>query len=207
MGIVCSWLLQRQSRLYQHFNSVEKYRSYAPPSSWWVVTAVVDMLTKYVNKVFVQLQSSDLLVSQQKLILEKLAADICIHAHIEGPHPADTIVVANIIFGQFSISHKSVIEVIYDQGLFIRETYDNLDGIEQTKIIRALGHFILSLVDGIIAIQAERNSENGPADEIPPVLPHELVKLRTGEFGVNVLARHLPQLRLTWTEDEIAQIE
>jgi hypothetical protein len=42
---------------------------------------------------------------------------------------------------------------------------------------------------------------------MPPVLPHELVKLRTGEFGVNVLARHLPQLRLTWTEDKVAQIE
>jgi hypothetical protein len=38
---------------------------------------------------------------------------------------------------------------------------------------------------GIIAIRAERNSENGPADEMPPVLTHKLVKLRTGEFGIN----------------------
>ena len=42
---------------------------------------------------------------------------------------------------------------------------------------------------------------------MPPIIPHELVKLRTGEFGINVLARHLPQFRLTWTEDQIAQIE
>jgi hypothetical protein len=175
-----------------------------------VVTAVMDTLTKYVNKVFIQLQSDNLLVSQQKLILEKLTADICTHTHIEGPHPADTIVVAegpNIIFRRFSISYESVVEVIYDQGLFIREMYGKLDDTEQTRIIQALGHLILSLVDGIIAIQAERNSENGPADDIPPVLPHELVKLRTGAFGVNVLARHLPQLRETWTEDKIAQIE
>ena len=64
-----------------------------------------------------------------------------------------------------------------------------------------------NLVDGSITIQAERDSENCPTDDMPPVLPHELVKLRTGEFGINILARHLPQLRLTWTEDRIAQIE
>jgi hypothetical protein len=86
--------------------------------------------------------------------------------------------------------------------LFIRETYGKLDDAEQTRIIQALGHLIMSLVDGIIAIQEERDSENGPADDIPLVLPHELVKLRTGAFGVNLLARHLPQLRETWTEDK-----
>jgi len=66
--------------------------------------------------------------------------------------------------------------------------YDSLDDIEQTRIIHALGHLILSLIDGIIAIQAERNSQNHSADEMPPVLPHQLVKLCTGDFGINVLA-------------------
>ena len=50
-----------------------------------------------------------------------------------------------------------------------------------------MGNLVLSIVDGIIAIQAERDSENRPTEDIPPVLPHELVKLRTGEFGINVL--------------------
>ena len=88
--------------------------------------------------------------------------------------------------------------------MFIRETYDNLDDIEQNQIICAIGNLILSVFDGIIAIQVERDSENCRMDDMPPVLPHELVKLCTGEFGINVLIRHLPQLRLTWTEDRIA---
>ena len=33
------------------------------------------------------------------------------------------------------------------------------------------------------------------------------MKLRTAEFGINVLARHLPQLRLTWSGERISQIE
>ena len=49
-------------------------------------------------------------------------------------------------------------------------------------------------MNGVIAIQAERDSENRPTDDIPPVLPHELVKLRTGEFGINILTQHLHQL-------------
>ena len=93
---------------------------------------MVNTLTKYVNKVFVQPQSDDLLLCQQKIILEKLAVDICVHTHVEGPLPEDTIIVAqspNLVLGRFSISHESVIDVIYDQGLFIRETYDNLNDI------------------------------------------------------------------------------
>ena len=68
------------------------------------MTSVVSTLIKYVNKVFVQLQSDNLLVSQQKLILKKLAADIFTHTHVEGSLSADAIVIAqslNIIFERF----------------------------------------------------------------------------------------------------------
>ena len=191
MGVICDWLLQKQPRLFEHFNSAEKYRRHAPSMSMWVIIAVVNTLTKYVNKVFVRLQSDNLLVSQQKIILENLIVDICAHTHVEDPNPADAIVVTLgpiLTFGRFSISHDSIVDVIYDQGLFIREVYDNLDEIEQDRIIDAVGNLILSIVDGIITIQAERDSENRPSDDMPPILPHELVKLRTGEFGINILA-------------------
>ena len=68
-------------------------------------------------------------------------------------------------------------------------------------------NLILSIVDDIIVIQAERDSENRPSDDISLMLSHELVKLRTGEFGINILAWYLSQLRLIWTDDQIAQIE
>ena len=44
-------------------------------------------------------------------------------------------------------------------------------------------------------------------EDLPPVLPHELVKLRTAEFGRTVVDRHLVQLRESWDEATIAQIE
>ena len=89
----------------------------------WVVIVVVNILTKYVNKVFVQLQLDNILVSQQKIILEELAVNICAHTHVKGPHPAETLAElsedCNSMRGQFTISHKSVVDVIYNQGLFI----------------------------------------------------------------------------------------
>ena len=93
-----------------------------------------------------------------KIILDKLTVDICIHTHVEDPYPEDTIVVTqapNLIFGRFSITHKSIIEVIYDQGLFIREIYDNLSDNEKRRIICSMGNIILFLIKDILAIQAE----------------------------------------------------
>lgn len=144
-------------------------------------------------------------------MLETLVVNICAHTHVEGPHSADALAElmtdCNSMRGRFSINHEKIVDVIYDQGLFFRDIYDSLDEIEQIRIIDAVENFILSIVAGIVAIQIEGDSENHLADDIPPILPHELVKLRTGEFAINFLARHLPQLRMTWTEDRIAQIE
>ena len=58
-----------------------------------------------------------------------------------------------------------------------------------------------------IDIQAERDSWNLPADDLLPVLPHELVRLCPGEFGVCLIAEHLRQLQLTWTDEDIEWIE
>ena len=33
IGVVCDWLFQKQPRLFQHFNSADKYRKHAPPMS------------------------------------------------------------------------------------------------------------------------------------------------------------------------------
>ena len=63
------------------------------------------------------------------------------------------------------------------------------------------------MVEGIINIQAERDNHNEPDDIIPDVLPHELIKISTAEYGRCVVDTHLPQLRLTWSEHDIAEIE
>jgi hypothetical protein len=69
-----------------------------------------------------------------------------------------------------------------------------------------VGMLVLDVLDGILQIQAERDSSNGIDDDLPPVLPHELVKIRGSEFGI-ILERHLSQLRHLWRDEKIVAIE
>lgn len=109
--------------------------------------------------------------------------------------------------GYFSISYKSSIEFIYDQGLFIRGLFVGLDDMSKCRVVRAIGILVLSIIDDVIDIQAERDSQNLPGDDIPPVLPHELVKICIEEFGINILIKHLPQFKKSWSDEQIVQIE
>ena len=47
-------------------------------------------------------------------------------------------------------------------------------------------NLILSIVDDIIIIQVERDNENRFSNDISSMLSHELVKLYTREFGINI---------------------
>ena len=91
--------------------------------------------------------------------------------------------------------------------MFIRQAFDSLSDEVHEKVVCTVEDFILVIVEGIIEIQAEQDSRNLPASDLPPVLPHELVRLCPGEFGVRLIAKHLRQLQLTWTDEDIEQIE
>ena len=62
-------------------------------------------------------------------------------------------------------------------------------------------------MEGIVNIQVERNERNDADDDLPPVLPHELVKISTSDLGNTVVDMHLPQLRHSWNEETIMEIE
>ena len=76
----------------------------------------------------------------------------------------------------------------------------------QHKIISAIANLVLTVLEGILAIQVERDSQNRPADDLPPVLPHSLVKIRTAELGA-IVDTYLPQLKQSWNDQSIANIE
>ena len=182
-----------------------------PDDVWWVLVAAINTVTELVNVVFVKLQGKTLLIAQQTAILAKLADDITILTGIEGPFDEDEIqrraAGANSTQGRWSISHENVFEFLHDQGLFVRHTFQSLPIDVGDKIISEVGMFVVVMVEGIRDIQVERDSRNRAAEDLPPVLPHELVKMRTSEFGKTIVDRHLQQLQCSWSEETIMQIE
>ena len=182
-----------------------------PDDAWWILVAAINVTTELVNVVFVKLQGKTLLIAQQTAILAKLTDDITILTGTDGPFDEDEIkrraAGANSTKGRWSISHENVFNFLHDQGLFVRHTFQSLPIDVGNKIISEVGMFVVVMVEGIRDIQVERDSHNCAAEDLPPVLPHELVKMRTSEFGKTIVDRHLQQLRCSWSEETIMQIE
>ena len=214
MGHVSKWLLEKRIQIVEYSDSLDQPFNRLPPDWWWVIVAGIKAVIEYINPVFVKLQGRTLLISQQTTILVKLADDLSIHVGIEGPFDIEEIAAIstavagfNSTHGRWSIPHGKVVEFLNDQGMYIRHTLDSLDDEWHQKVVEAIGSLLVTVVERIRGIQVERDSQNNPAEDLPPVLPHELVKLRTAEFGRTVVDRHLVQLRESWDEATIAQIE
>jgi hypothetical protein len=171
-------------------------------------------LTEHVNVVFVKLQSKDLIVSQQVTELEQLVV-ILSSIGVNGPCSKEEIediatrAGENSTFGRFWISHLDVIHFLYDQGTFIRTTFDDLSFELKYQVTTMVGKLVLIVIDGIISITTERDSLNAASStEFPPVLPHELVQIRERDIATTVINRHIPQLlKNGWDNESISKIE
>ena len=183
-----------------------------PPSWWWIVVSAISALSQQVNIAIVKLQSKDLLVSQQTAILQDLGSVLCTQIDVEGPFPESHITIIdkdyNSTYGSWSVSHNNVNQYLLDQGMFIQESLTMLGYDASHDIVNIIGHYIVYIIDGIIKIQAECTSTNGPEElyTIPPVLPHQLVQLCGAAFTA-IIVKHLPQLKHSWGMNQIADLE
>jgi hypothetical protein len=77
---------------------------------------------------------------------------------------------------------------LYNQGSWACDMFMGLDAANQTSILKEIAHFGLKLVQGILAIQAECDSNNEAAlDLAPPVMPFQLVEMAPCDFIDSIL--------------------
>jgi hypothetical protein len=101
---------------------------------------------------------------------------------------------------------ETLFEFLYDQGSFVKESSEKLDSKNQYALARLVGFFVLRIINEILAMQAEHISDNLPIDDLPPVLPHNLIHLRGREFN-NIVVYHKSRLLSFWDEITIDIIE
>src|SRR2546429_318077 len=99
-----------------------------------------------------------------------------------------------------------MVEFIEGLGIHTWQTLQLLNDEEHRKVLKSIETLTMRIVEGIINIQAERNHRNNADDDLPCVLPHELVKLSTAKFGKTIVDLHLQQLHHSWNERTITQI-
>ena len=79
---------------------------------------------------------------------------------------------------------------------------------EQEEVLKEIVSYAKALLDGLKVIRAERDDSNLPLhDDVPPVMPQVLVKLRPGQFIDEVLNRYRERRVKFWTLDDIEAIE
>jgi hypothetical protein len=111
-------------------------------------------------------------------------------------------------FGLEVIGTDSNGEHIEDQGTFAHTCYMRLEQEVKQRVGCAIAAYALDLVQHLMEIKAERDEANKACDQdAPPVLPRELVLLRTGAFIETVLNKYREHVSSFWSEEDVEQIE
>ena len=76
---------------------------------------------------------------------------------------------------------------------------------EYTKVIHSTALLHAYSVDGFTRIVASQNAQNGPTNNLPPVMPQELIQMRPFEFSQIVLL-HKQHLEMSMSEYDIVKI-
>ena len=211
-GSILKFMVQHRRVLLTHVE--EKQPASAPSVDWWIIVASLSPIYAAVNTTFAVLQSKDLVLSQQRVEVQNLAGHL---ASGIGLNIGTDLSYQGLEESEYFISEDSrwwlrlsdVRDHIEDQGSWVRDQMSLLSDQVQKEVLLSVTKFVISLVDGFSEVQAERDSSNNAAiSEEPPVMPQQLVPLRTGRFISLVLDPHRPQLaKASWSEEEIESIE
>ncbi|MEL7520150.1 MAG: hypothetical protein AAGJ80_00800 [Cyanobacteria bacterium J06553_1] len=216
MGKLLKWLKEKRIQLFQHFD--EKKPACTPPTYWWIVVYVIESLVERVEQTFKQVQGLNTLVCEQRTLFTKLARDLIIRTNVEGPlnhkQQLEAAVVheggnKTFIQDSFAMSWENAVQAIEECGSFVVEAMDQLKTNNQPAyeiVVTTFANFALDSICGITKIVAERDMENGAAEELPPVLPLELCSLTSRQFAP-FLNKQRPRLRGSLSEQQIEQID
>ncbi len=103
---------------------------------------------------------------------------------------------------------EDILRHLRNQGSWACDMFLGLDVVDQTSILKEIAHFGLKLVQGILAIQAEHNSDNEAALHFaPPVMSFQLVEMAPCDFIDSVLDPYRSQLAKFWPDEKIDFIE
>jgi hypothetical protein len=109
------------------------------------------------------------------------------------------------ICGRFAIKHSDAHSFLEGLDLWALQQLSTLNPNELQAIVVAVTKMFVRTANGIYTIIAEEGSNDNPYDQLPPVLPHQLVKLNLRDFN-NLMSQHLFRLEKRFSSSQIHQI-
>ena len=150
------------------------------------------------NIYMIELQCKQLLVAQQKEVLERLRERLMNLGHVQNSITfVDTVDVAQT--GGFSMSNQSAKLFVLNLGdLDIISTYQTLEQQDpdtfeamNTNIVQ----MFIRLVHGLFILSPERDSSNNATTQFPSCQPYSIVNMGSFEFSNIVCERRMLSLR------------
>ncbi len=173
----------------------DKSPACAPTEAWWVTLLCVNSIAEVLKATEKKLQGKRTLLIQQEAELVRLMgslSELC--PVVQGPPPGEEAD-ACATRGEFTARLSDAELFIKDQGTYAIDALTRMGGEEAAGVARCIGSMFAGLHDGISRVVAVRTSVNGASvEDLPPVLPHALAKIRTSELS-EIMRPHRGRLK------------
>lgn len=185
---------------------------YVPTPRWWIATYFIMPAVEKVNITFALLQNKGLLLPQQERYVQELVDGVQVLYGIEPYNEQleedDIDLNEYVAFGQYKVLRETIVAFIKDQGSLAIQSWGKLSVEEKTDVVTDLANYAMELIEGLDAVQAERDNNNRPSlRNSPPILPSQLVKMRHSVWITEVLEEYRERIQNLWSEAECDKIE
>jgi hypothetical protein len=186
---VTDWLSSNRGILMEHYYT--KPEGMRPSQKWWLVIIALSRVLLEVNFVVRRLQGLMTLLSEQNQELAALASNLQYFGRQapqnhenrirqETTERSDEMVFAQS--GQDFATKISIEQFIKDKGATATEICEGMLADEQATVFSSVGHVLVGVRSGIRGLLTGSRDNLLRSDNIPAVLPQELIKGRASDM-------------------------
>ncbi|PXF40384.1 hypothetical protein BWQ96_09902 [Gracilariopsis chorda] len=211
---VMTWVKKHRIAVQAHLD--DKLPPCRPSAAWWVLMMAVHSFGKEASLVFTCIQGMTTLVSQQVVELSNLSQTFCrlvgckvpvLQSELQSMAGGGVVTV-----GSFAARIADVKQFVCGHGSFVSSKLDEIptENGALHHALQLIGAAFLSAAAQLTSITVERNAGNEQAstsDQLPPVMPHELVKHSRSQF-CSTVCKHILRLQAAnFAPQQIEEIE
>lgn len=206
MGGVLKWLKDNQTRIQKYL--VEKKVDWAPNSAWWIYLHVLHIITAEANETVSKLQALTTHLPEQAAGIQKLKEMYMILFNVKFiDSTLDNTSDGTLSFDKkYFVQDSDISSFIENINRWCYEKFESLSVIDQVNLVHEVGVAVVKITSELAKIVAERDGKNNSTNQLPPILPHQLVKLDMSEF-IKIMKMYESRLKITKSEEEISKID
>jgi hypothetical protein len=205
LGAVLKFYITRALRIIGFLDErFEQVGNATPPiltPSWWMQMYVFALVIAIINGTIVKLQARDLVICQQRELLVLLTKDIrnmfkVCHIEDEEDSAFDDLLIADYVRRDDSFVLLTTLhEYVDDLNTRAQAHWLLIDTNERMIVLRTIARFMIGISNGITKVETERDPANNAAVNLaPPVMPIDLIKMRSSTFISEVIEPRMAQL-------------